>query len=538
MRRGFLALLIGGLVLLAAWATQSVGGAVQQLGLMGFDEARAQLIAALTLGATAAAVAALVTGSRKAAALLGLIGLLAFFGPTLRQETASALRASGLAGSFDPLGYAFSLFTLALLSTAFAWAAASLALEVRRHLVRTARQAHVTWRARQNRRWALGRVVSTAMLAVALLAAFGLFAQMIDYTPDIAFTSGGPAQGGGLIGGGDLPTPDPSADPLATPVPGTSIPPATRRPGSSGSPVPSYPAVPIESGGTLSVTTGAIADLAHGHFGRRSGQMRVEHVTLPAPWTGGISTTVDIYVRLPGGYDPTKKYPTIYVTPNPYEAWQSAVRLNSTVDNLETAGDIPPMIYIFAPAVGGPHAVTQCIDSKDGLQHWDTFMSTTLIAWVDSHYSTIADAAARTIMGNSQGAYCSADLLLRHPDVWNQEISFVGFYDAAPRSPRTASGGEVFGGDQALMDAYSPIKIAPQLPTDVRKKLFFVVLGLSSQDFFGPEMDRFTGILDQNGYPRAIIETPYGHSWKTEAVFLPRALLLIGARLVKQGVLP
>jgi S-formylglutathione hydrolase FrmB len=240
---------------------------------------------------------------------------------------------------------------------------------------------------------------------------------------------------------------------------------------------------------------------------------------------------------LPGGYDPSLHYPTIYVTPNPYEAWINAVRLNSTVDQLEAAGDIPQMIYIFAPATGGPHAVTQCIDSADGLQHWDTFMSTTLIQYIDSHYGTIASAAGRTIMGSSQGAYCSADLLLRHPDVWNQEISFVGFYDAAPRNPRTASGGDVFGGDQALMDAYSPITIAPKIAPDVRKNLFFVLAGLSSQDFFGPEMDRFTGILDQNGYARAVIQTPFGHSWKTEETFLPRALSLIGQRLVKQGVL-
>ena len=46
------------------------------------------------------------------------------------------------------------------------------------------------------------------------------------------------------------------------------------------------------------------------------------------------------------------------------------------------------------------------------------------------------------------------------------------------------------------MDAYSPITIAAQLPPDTRKSLFCVLAGLSSQDFFGPEMDRFSAVLD------------------------------------------
>ena len=533
-------LAIGCLVLFAAWATQSVASTVEQLGLMGFDEPRSHLIAALTLGSTAAAVAVLITGARGSGSLLGLIGLVAFFGPTFRQETDDALQASGLAGVFDPIGYAFSVVTFGLMSLVFAWAAASLALEVRRSLLRTWRRVRASQHAHKGRRVAVGRVAGTLLVAVAVVAGFSLFAQMIDYTPDIAFVKGGPVVGG-LTGGLDLPTDDPNGDGTDdTPAPGSTPAPAiSAPPGQTPFPSPvNYAAVPIESGGTLSVTPGSVANLDQGHFPTHNGSSKVEQANLPAPWTGGYSTTVGIYVRLPAGYDPAHvKYPTVYVTPNPYAAWTNAVRLNSTVDDLEASGDIPPMIYVFAPAIGGPHAATECLDSKDGLQHWDTFMSTTLISWVDSHYSTMANAAARTIMGSSQGAYCSADLLLRHPDVWNQEISFSGFYDAAPRVPNQQGGDAVYGGDEALMDAYSPIKIAPTIPADTRSKLFFVLCGLSSQDLFGPQMDQFTGILDQNGYARAVIETPFGHSWKTEEAFLPRALSLIGERMVKQGVL-
>lgn len=503
---------------------------------MGFDEPRAHLIAALTLGSSAAAVAVLITGDRRAGTLLGVIGLGAFFGATLREETTAAYYSSGLAGVFDPLGYSFSIFTLVLMSLTFAWASATLGLEIRRNLARTWRFIRTSRARKAGQRWAYGRVLSSALVAVALVAAFSLFAQMIDFTPDIAFVRSGPVVGG-LFGGRDLPTEDPGTN-----LPGSSgdptIPPSSLAPGATAPPGPAnFPVVGIEANGTLSVTPGAVAELTHGHFTPQPGTMKIERDTLPAPWTGGFETNVEIVVRLPAGYDPTAHYPTVYVTPNPYDAWVNAVRLNSTVDALEASGDIPPMIYVFAPATGGPHATTECIDSQDGLQHWDTFMSTTLIAYIDSHYATIADAAGRTIMGASQGAYCAAHLLLRHPDVWHQSVSFGGFYDASPRVPNQGGGNAVFGGDEALMNAYSPIMIAPKVPAETRATLFLIVVGLSSQDVFGPQMDQFVGILDQNGYPRAVIETPFGHSWKTEEAFLPRALSLIGQRLVQQGVL-
>ena len=537
IRRALATLLIGSLVLVAAWLSQSAAGTVEQLGLMGFDEPRAHLIAALTLGATAAAVAVLITGDRGAGTLLGFFGLAAFFGATFSEETKTALRSSGLAGVFDPIGYALSIFTFVFMSLVFAWAAGTLALEVRRNLVGTWRRARSSRRSAHGRRQVSGRIAGTAVLAIALFVGFSLFAQMINYTPDIAFVRDGPAIGG-LTGGLNLPTPDPQASGGidASPTPRPS--PTPFVPGGS-PPNPSlFPAKPIQAGGTISLTPGAVADLTSGHFPPNVGTMREDHFTMPAPWTGGYATTVDIYVRVPANYDPDHvRYPAVYVTPNPYADWTDAVRLHATVDALEASGDLPPMLYIFAPATGGPHPVTECVDSKDGLQHWDTFMSSTLIAYIDSHYATIASAAARTIMGDSQGGYCAADLLLRHPDVWNQEISFVGFYDAAARNSSHTSGSEVFGGDQAMMDAYSPITIAPKLSPEIRNTLYFCLIGLSSEDFYGPELDRFTRILDQNSYARTVIQTPFGHSWKTEATYLPNALSLIAARLVKQGVL-
>jgi len=121
-------------------------------------------------------------------------------------------------------------------------------------------------------------------------------------------------------------------------------------------------------------------------------------------------------------------------------------------------------------------------------------------------------AAARDRMERLR-AFCAANLLLRHPDVWHQSVSFVGYYDAAPRNRETHSGADVYGGDEALMDANSPRLLAPNVPGAMRADLFLVLLGNSSQAFYGPQLDGFTAVLDgarvadqQPGRPETIRE--------------------------------
>lgn len=554
--RSLATLAIGGVVLFAAWASGAVAGTVETLGLMGFDEPRSFLIDALTMGSVAAALAAACTGDRRSASLLGLVGLVALFGSTFITETSDALRASGVDGSFDPLGWSLSALALVVLSLVFAWAGATIALEARRALIRVGAGVAEGRRAGWGRRHAAGRLAGAAIVALILVVSFSMFSDMINFAPDTAFVRSGPPQVGlgGEVAGGPVAAPEASGDPGSGPTgddttpgdagasgdPGTpsgSLPPGAS-PGPTPAPDVTGPLTKIAAGGTLAVTKGAVAVARPWQAGAPSGAGSTDHVTLPAPWTGGYSKTVDVYIRLPADYDAAnRRYPTVYVTPSPYSAWVQGARLPTVVDSLTSNGTLPPMIYVFAAPLGGPHADTECIDSQDGTEQWDTFMSATLVQYVDAHYATMADPAARTIMGSSQGAYCAATLLLRHPDVWHQEVSFVGYYDAAPHNHWTHSGAAIFGGDTALMDQYSPLHLAPTLPADTRSHLLFVLAGDSMQQFYGPQLDTFTVTLDRAGYARAVIQTPFGHSWKTNQTYLPTALELIAERMVQQGTL-
>src|ERR1035437_4382728 len=106
------------------------------LVVMGFDPDRAQLITSLLLGAFAAAVATLVTGRFRLAAVLGFIGAGLLFVGTFVAETGGALGATGVTGAFDLGGWLLTLLTLVVSGLISGWAGAALAATVRPSAVR------------------------------------------------------------------------------------------------------------------------------------------------------------------------------------------------------------------------------------------------------------------------------------------------------------------------------------------------------------------------------------------------------------------
>ena len=164
----------------------------------------------------------------------------------------------------------------------------------------------------------------------------------------------------------------------------------------------------------------------------------------------------------------------------------------------------------------------------------DTFMAVTVPRYLDSHYRTIAKAAARSVFGMSEGGYCAATLALRHPDVFGSEISFSGYYVAGSAS---AVAKLPFGNSTAAIAQYSPLAIAHAQgqSTAVRASLYCVLVVDSSQDFYGPQASAFAQALGDNGYAYKVVDSKKGHGWAEVRAEFARALALIAARQAQVG---
>jgi enterochelin esterase-like enzyme len=260
-------------------------------------------------------------------------------------------------------------------------------------------------------------------------------------------------------------------------------------------------------------------------------------VYLPAPWTGGFRSRIEIDVYLPPGYDAgSARYPVIYEVPYSAGTWQSGMRLPSVLDALIRGGSLPPAIVVFAGQFGGPYAESQCANSFDGREWFDRFVATDLVHWVDTHLRTIATPASRATFGFSAGGYCSAAILAHHPDVFGSAIVLSGYFVSGIHSGTTPNAWRPFNNDPAIIDAVSPMTVIPRLPAALSARLFYVMEADPSQGFYGPQMAKFAAVLQSAGVPMAIFPTPLGHSWAAARRIVPTMLELVAGRMVNLGV--
>jgi S-formylglutathione hydrolase FrmB len=537
---------IAALVVIAAVASGSVDGTNATLQLMGFDPDRSQLITALFVGAIAAAASALVTGRIESATLLGTLGSAALFGGTFVAETQAATSSPNPAGSFDFGGWSITLMTLAASGLVAGWSGAALAttarpamfdafrmvgwivvrlvtLALRVPLPRLARAKVAMWarlatgrgsNGRRGRRSAAlePRILRGAGLVtlatVVLLVAVPVFGDLVNYSPDSHMLHGGPQPAG----------PEGPATPDTSP--------------------PNAP--PTLPGAMLSIwpIVGPAAPLADPRpwlAWRPAGGGHVVTYHLPAPWRGGSETQVEVAVYTPPGYHSygSLKYPTLYEVPWNVATWQKAIDLTGALDKLIDSGAMPSTVVVYVDAGRGPYPDSECANSYDGREWYDRFVAQTVVPWVDSRYRTIAQPAARAIMGMSQGGYCAPILALHHSDVFGTSISFSGYFHAGVAGPSSV---RPFGGNRQALDAASPAVVAGKLASPTRSNLYFIVIAQPGQALYGPEADEFNRLLTVDGYPHLAIAAAEPHGWVQVRQDLAPALAAWTARLAATGV--
>jgi enterochelin esterase-like enzyme len=494
------------LVILVAVVSGSMDQANTTLVVMGFDPDRAQLITSLLLGALAAAAATLVTGRSRLAAVLGFAAAVLLFGGTFAAETSGALASTGVDGAFDPGGWLLTLLTLVVSGLVSAWAGAALASVARPSILPAlsvlrdaAVQRHVEPRA-------LRRPLGVALVLILLVVTVPAFGDLVNYAPDSIMRRGAAPQDVAAI------TPVPLAateSPSAAPSSPTSAPPS-QMPTSTPAARPWLAWLP-------------------------SGPGRVTTTNMAAPWKGGTASMVDVTIYIPAGYDAngTRRYPVLYEAPTGYRLWDGATNVKSALDTLIDSGSIPATVVVFIDSSGGPYASTECADSFDHRQWFDTFAGKTMVDWVDSHYKTIAQPAARAIAGMSEGGYCAAILALHHPTVFGTSISFSGYFQAG------AAGGDSaapFGGNKTLLAACSPMVVAGQLDRAARDRLYFIIVAKPDQPGYGPDASAFDKELATYGYQHESVAAAVPHGWPQVRSYFPGAVEAWAAREVATGV--
>ena len=133
----------------------------------------------------------------------------------------------------------------------------------------------------------------------------------------------------------------------------------------------------------------------------------------------------DVMVYLPPGYEQSKqRYPVVYLlhgfTDNTDQWWGVVKHFVSVPKSMDTAlasGAAKKMLVVM------PNAFTRfqgsMYSNSPTTGNWEDYIATELVAYVDSHYRTIARSDSRGLAGHSMGGYGTVRIGMKHPEVFS-----------------------------------------------------------------------------------------------------------------------
>lgn len=131
--------------------------------------------------------------------------------------------------------------------------------------------------------------------------------------------------------------------------------------------------------------------------------------------SAALERDMDMNVYLPTGYDPEQRYPVLYLIHGyggDEEAWID-LGIDKAADRLMADGKIKPLIIVM-PAMNNSYG----INSSQG--RYEDYLAKDVVAYVDEHYSTIADRSGRSIGGLSMGGFISLHTAFLHSDLFSK----------------------------------------------------------------------------------------------------------------------
>lgn len=166
----------------------------------------------------------------------------------------------------------------------------------------------------------------------------------------------------------------------------------------------------------------------------------------------------DVYVYLPPSYSsqPNRRYPVVYFLHGygaTAEAYWKLMTVPDTASMLMNAGTVQEMILVHPDA----HTLYDGSMYSDSptTGNWEGYITHDLVAYIDSHYRTIASPESRGLAGHSMGGYGTLRLAMKYPGIFSSiyAMSSCCLMNNPSASPAPASGTQAAG---ARVPAQSP----------------------------------------------------------------------------------
>lgn len=244
-----------------------------------------------------------------------------------------------------------------------------------------------------------------------------------------------------------------------------------------------------------------------------------------------LNQKMEFAIYLPPGYnDPQNasvRYPVTYLLPSSaggVRNWAGA-DLTEQMDELLAKGQVQPMIVVVPQERPGNQTVkgTGYVDAAWG--NWETYTTKDVVDEIDSNYRTIDSREGRVIVGNSEGGYGAVNLGLKHLSEYGVIGSLSGYFTIDEKDLS-----HIFGGNQELANANSPMLYLPQLKGEQLPPIYLLV-GQDDKNYL-EQNQKFAEELKVKGAPYELHIVAADHRTKE---YLPDFLVFASKHLTMEG---
>ncbi len=141
-----------------------------------------------------------------------------------------------------------------------------------------------------------------------------------------------------------------------------------------------------------------------------------------------LGKTMGVGVYLPPGYNPSKRYPVLYIMygydGSEYSMFNNFLSVNRTADRMVANGSMPPTILVV-PDYDNSFAVNstreQNPDSDGGsIGFYEDYLIKEVIPYIDRNLSTVNHRSGRFIEGYSMGGFAALYLGFNYPELFSK----------------------------------------------------------------------------------------------------------------------
>ncbi len=245
----------------------------------------------------------------------------------------------------------------------------------------------------------------------------------------------------------------------------------------------------------------------------------------------GRAWTYNVY--LPEGYDTAHlRYPVLYLlhgVGQNRDEWVQHGQIDRIADLLIAAGQMPPCVIVMPTGLD-----SWFVDN--GNEKMRTAFADDLVPYIDQHYRTIPQKAARVIAGESMGGFGSLRLLMLYPNMFSAAaLLSPAVYNPLPPEASSARKSAAFQTDGAFDPAKWRRRNYPALLSkfaDAKVVIpLYIMSGIDDEFRIQDQARILYDVWRQHGWPARLLLLAGRHNFDAWRPAMPDALRYIFARV-------